>query len=64
MSNQNNNDDEKAIIALGIFFKIFALIATIFIIVFLIYITLHSEKSAESIIQYAFILAWSLKLGA
>lgn len=58
MSNQNNNEDERAIIALGMVFKIFALIATIFIIALLIYISFHSEKSAESIIHYALMLAF------
>ena len=52
MNNQNQNEDEKAIIALGNIFKIFALIATVLTIALLIYIAFHAEPK--------FSLQWSV----
>ena len=47
MNNQNYNEDEKAIIALGNVFKIFALIATVLTIAFLIYIAFNAKPQVS-----------------
>ena len=74
MNNQNYNEDEKAIIALGNVFKIFALIATVLTITFLVYIAFNaksqqaenqpfvniSNKTCGSFVLYAFSKSSSL----
>ena len=57
MSNQNNNEDEKAIIALGKIFKIFALIAVILIIALFVYLFSNAEPKVSLEIK-----DWSLAL--
>lgn len=47
MDNKNQNEDEKAIIALGKIFKVFALIATVFTIAFLIYIAFNANPKVS-----------------
>ncbi len=56
MNNQNQNEDEKAIIALGNIFKVFALIATVLTIAFLIYIAFHAELKVSLELE-----TWSLE---
>lgn len=47
MSNQKNNDAEKAIIKMGKIFKIFALVVVVLIIALCIYLASHSEPKVS-----------------